>query len=308
MKKITWMLFVSLWCVAAIAATRFERVSAQGSDIKTIVLAGTASGFPAELSLRPLADSKGNAVRWRVKRDETDRLGMRHLFYVQIISTTHGEAVVNGTEVGLHYGPDGTLRSIGGYQITSLSITNEARFGINAASERIVAAIRRSTPSPMTPGAIEALKNPVLVVVTEGGASRLAYDLVVEDGGGLPYRVAIDASSEEIVRIVPEFAGGNCAPTEPLQYYSATGIPLRAADGVPNRPLTANYTGGRPAPGSILTYEGYRLRESNSVSVLPLQQTIDLAFMCTPFSRSARPEEPRLSITSVTNGAGGRPE
>lgn len=158
MRRIPWTLPLLLWCVAAVAATNFEQVMVYGRDIK----AGILVGLGTELS-SPLVDAKRNPVQWRVKRDERDTLGMRHVFYEQVVRTPHGQALIRGTDVGFHYAPDGKLRLVAGQQVTSLSIANEARFEIDGAADRIVVALRGSTPSPMTPGEIRALKNPIRI-------------------------------------------------------------------------------------------------------------------------------------------------
>lgn len=109
MRKIAWPPFLLLWCVVAVAATNFERIMVYGRDIRPGILAGIGT----ELS-SPLADAKGNPVQWRIKRDETDTLGMRHVFYEQIVRTPHGEALIRGTDIGFHYAADRTLRVVGG--------------------------------------------------------------------------------------------------------------------------------------------------------------------------------------------------
>ena len=279
-KALSLGLLLSLFTLAAFGASTFERVLIYGSTVKEGPLLGSGIETSPELSAGSLTDSRQNPIVWRITRDSIDDLGMRHVFYQQALVTAAGDALIVGTDVGLHYSKHGELRSAMGHQVTELAIANAPRFGLAVASERILASVRRTTPTPIKAGELKVLTDATLIVLTQDGISRLAYESVLEDGASLPYRVAVDAATEEILRIVPEFAAGNCQPTTPVSISSATGVPLRSADGVPNRALSANATGGRPTWLSSLRYEAYEPSQWNMPRVLTFQQTEDSAFVC----------------------------
>lgn len=69
--------------------------------------------------------SSGGTIEWRVVRDETDELGMRHVFYEQGFQPARGSVTLpsmeagdvvplHGGGLGFHYAPDGRVKVVGG--------------------------------------------------------------------------------------------------------------------------------------------------------------------------------------------------
>jgi len=75
------------------------------------------------------ATTAGGTITWAKYREQTDHLGMRHVYFQQQYNLTGAAAPVPifGTSIALHYAPDGSLRwAIGGQyrDVTSVSQLN----------------------------------------------------------------------------------------------------------------------------------------------------------------------------------------
>lgn len=255
-KFLMWSTFC-LFASTAGAATRFERVTYTNSQ--RIVLAGVGVTLPASHETRQLNDSRGNPVLWHAKGPDVDETGKRrrHIAHHQVVRTPWGEALVDGSEIRLHFDDEGVLRFASGSQVVSVALENEVRFEPTEAPGRLVAALQRGAHGQMKPGKFKTASDATLVLATSGTESRLGYDIEVVDEDGMPYRVRIDASSEAVLQIVPLFARGNCAP-DTSQYNTATGTPVRYGSGgvFGTRPLGAsNVAYGTTRPGGEV-YEG----------------------------------------------------
>ncbi len=115
-----------------------QKILLQGTD-SAAQLAGELQGQGVEgIPSAALTDGSGGTVVWRIIREESDTIGMRHVFYRQYyippswISTgldpryaTNG-VEVTGSEIGLHFAKDSTLSAVFGTQAPAVIIANSS--------------------------------------------------------------------------------------------------------------------------------------------------------------------------------------
>jgi hypothetical protein len=80
-----------------VGGTSFESIVMLGSEIRPGALEGEGEML-ADLG-KVLRASTGAEVKWRVRRDEVDNLGIRHVFVQQWVTTPVGDALVAGSEI-----------------------------------------------------------------------------------------------------------------------------------------------------------------------------------------------------------------
>ena len=138
------------------------------------VIAGSGIALPNGITTRPTTVSAGEVV-WKVYRDDTDQLGVRHVFYRQYLIPAAQLAAsiparyntdgipLSDTAVGIHFDKDGTLAFVYGQQATAPRLTNYPRLNTtSAAAYAAIAAVIESgsyepfDPSTLRPDVLEA--------------------------------------------------------------------------------------------------------------------------------------------------------
>lgn len=138
-------IFVVACCIALVS-----RAVAAQSTIDTVLfngkepisLAGVGITLPAGHTTRAMTDDKGRPIEWREVRTHVDHLGQQHRLIAQFLQTPWGEVRIDGSEVGLHYNQDGSLRFAEGDQFTRLSVDNAPSFSLVELPARALQALR----------------------------------------------------------------------------------------------------------------------------------------------------------------------
>jgi hypothetical protein len=242
-------------------------------------LAGRGIELPGGFTSAPAFDSAGNEIVWREQRRSTDPLGNVHVFYRQHL----GDVELFGSEVGLHFSPNGAFLYAGGEQFEIVTVTNSLKFNrleaVRRGSDRL-RTFRGESPEARRAAVDELVAHragqTTLRLVQVNGEFRFAYFTFAEDASGRYHGVVIDAEDDRLIGTGEANPGGNCSPQNRNISVNAVGIPVRS--GVPNRVLKASPTTERPAP---FTHEGFYLTESTlRPSQAVFQETSNPAFRC----------------------------
>lgn len=256
---------LSLFLVTSATASAVEKPlpEPRGERIR-LRDAASASSFIAGrgiqgIDAQPVVDRAGRELLWKQVRRHVDEEGNVHLFYRQYLA---GDitAEVYGSGAAAHYTTEGKLWSVTGRQFRNVNVANDVSLdresAIDAAAYRLLSRSVRVRRLPeLSPETRERSINAAkLMLVERDGAFRYTYFTFASDAKDQPYQIAVDADTEEIVAVIGETRQGNCVPTGSMTQVSATGVAVRAADGVPARAVKAHPATDRNAP---YVHEGY---------------------------------------------------
>lgn len=198
-------------------------------------------------------DGQGHEIVWREVRSGTDNRGVRHVFYRQYLRDGNTEAELVGSEVGVHYTPDGKISSISGTQFNDVTVANRKGLGAAQAIERVLARLQNH-PNFHAEKAISAadrfnrLSRAQLKLVQSGGAFHYAWFTSARNTDKQEHQVVMDADSEDILSVTPLQLRFNCYPSTPYSSVSAVGEPVRPdlRSASVTRSLLANVATYRP--------------------------------------------------------------
>lgn len=269
--------------VLVVAAPAFAAGSTATDEHEYFLLRGVDVGeqLAARLVGRGIAQSASptalvvpeGEVVWRAYRDETDQLGIRHVFYQQTLmpgpalTAALGEPYasdgipIEAAHAGVHIRSNGTLRAVAVRQVRDLklsampTITNRAdAFFAAHAGLRTRDGISLSDWRTWSPDVVEAAIGQVQLRIADDsvGNTRLRWDVPTKDEAGMPYLAALDAATGVVTAVTPHFSASVCDPG-PTQ-VSARGIPQNYLV-LPQRSIWAKVASDRPPQW---THEGGR--------------------------------------------------
>ena len=216
----------------AVFESRGERIQLNGRDVARAGAALAGRGIEG-VDGQPVVDHAGRELVWKRVRREVDDRGYVHAFYRQYLVGDGVSAEVFGSEVNVHYMPEGTLLSLDGSQFRSVIVANgvavDRQGAIDAAAYRMLSRnLRvRKLEELSLDGRMRSLDATKLMLVQRDGVFRYTYFTFASDAQDQSYRSAVDADTEEIAGFTSAEKRGFCTPSGSLYQTSATGVPVR---------------------------------------------------------------------------------
>jgi Zn-dependent metalloprotease len=287
---------ITLFAVVAILPTISfaERVFLSGPDVQLAKEIIRGANIPTPDGVTDATpDAQANTLVWKPIRDERDQRGGRHIFYQQHLRTKHAEFPIEGTELGVHYLADGTLRLIAGTQAKTTVPRNVVGLVVQDAVVR--AALGVGTFGAVSPQALDELteqelstraNRTELLLRADDDGIKYAYKAPARTEQGEEVLVRVDATTGDILFVEQTWAGGNCNITTPANAVTATGYPVRPEPS--NRTVQAHLVpAGDPRYGTV-THEGYRSSTANSPVIKTFEETTTSSYHCTTPDGSGR--------------------
>jgi len=213
-------------------------------------------------------------IAWRQVRDQADELGMRHLFYRQVLKPAGALAStveapyaadgieLEGAEIGVHWYSDGTLRATFGTQFLDVVLLNQPVITSATDAWSVAQAVLGSWPGfePADPAswAAETIASQVAAARLalrpdgDGRSFTFVWRLPVVDARGKPFSAVMDAATAQVLSVTDATAGAICGPADSETSTAAKADPQN--DAIADRNLWATPTSQR----GDFTYEGYR--------------------------------------------------
>lgn len=223
--------------------------------------------------------SPAGEVAWEVVRDETDELGLRHVFYRQVLLPAPAVArllegvnaiPVVGSEVSVHWA-DGAIYLVYGYQYPPVDLLNRPAIGsARAAYEQAQLELQRREGFEVAPWMLLRSERTDGYVAfarlaarpEESGGVRLVWQVPTEDVGGRPYLAELDAASGAVTDLQPQFSSAVCTPSSNTQ-VSAVGKPQAQQGNPPYPPDRALWATVAADRGSPWTHEAHKTKVSS---------------------------------------------
>jgi hypothetical protein len=225
------------------AATGAERVLFHGpnsvTELNAVLVGHGIAGTATAAAVLPAGE-----LTWRQTRDETDELGMRHLFYRQILRPAASLAAL----IEPRYGDEGIERAGGEIGVHSHGDVPRAVFGTHFRSFVLAAqpsvtrawdAFQLAQAGAATwPGFLPQdwstwsawfvqdlldRSRPLFMSTGDGRTFRLVWEVPTVDSDGSPHDAYLDAASGLVVRIEGRRMNDECSPSTRTS-ASASGI------------------------------------------------------------------------------------
>ncbi len=198
------------------------------SDLSKMLVGTGVPGAKAVRSAFP-----NGKVEWRIVRDVTDDLGMRHLFLRQYLrpskSTTEEPVEILGAEIGIHY-RNGKPFIVFGTQAIDPATLN--RVVISSREEAYRAAIEglasgldtglevANLPPGLVADQIQATRL-VLHPHSDVAGLRYVWEAPVSSVERGPFKAYVDAETGALLGLESQRIEGNCTPEQPSSPVSA---------------------------------------------------------------------------------------
>lgn len=278
------------------AATGAERVFFHGptslAEFDAVIVGQGITGTTSGAAVFPTGE-----LAWRQTRDETDELGMRHLFYRQILRpdpslatlieprwVDEGVELVGG-EIGVHWQGD-VPRAVFGMHFRSFGLAALPTVTRSWDAFQLAQSGAASWPgflpqdwSTWSAWFVQALldRSRLLLVHTgDGRTFRLVWEVPTVDRDGSPYVAYLDAASGSVIRMESRRMNDECSPSTSTS-VSASGVSQSGCNSP--RSLKATQANDRLPD---FTHEGFR---TGSTSIPGIELYFSLPSWEAGFSR-----------------------
>jgi len=200
-------------------------------------------------------------ITWKQVRDTVDDLGMRHVFYRQVLKPEGALASLvekayrtdgielDGASIGVHWYKDGTPRAVVGAQFLDAVILNEPTIGTAADAWSVAQTVVASWPgfeplpgSAWTAGSVadQLAFTSLMLMPEEGrGGFRFVWKTVSLNADGVVYRVALDANTGDVMSVDRMSPGGTCSYSTTYR-ADAVGVRQNPASHLSNHSTSAS--------------------------------------------------------------------
>lgn len=258
---------VSMLLGSALQAREADRlhVTQNVADGAVQQLAGRGITLAGGRVSQPAYDVHGRELVWREDHRVRDERGGEHVFYKQYLVGNGLEAQIEGSDVGVHYEPDGRLDFVNGTQFDDVIVTNGVE--VDAIGATLRARQSMQTFARMRIGTEETLETArreagraKLQVRDVDGELRYVWRVSVSHEGHGKHDVIIDAQTQRIIRTDDTMRANNCFP-DSMTIVTAVGKPVRP-EITTNRSLGATLANPARTPrpgytGGTYTHEGF---------------------------------------------------
>jgi len=217
--------------VALAQDSRLERVSLAFDETDQIGGILFGQGVTEVMTESTGITTAGGRITWVKYFEQTDHLGMHHVYYRQQYRHPHlsAGARITGTSVALHFAPEGELRWVEGKQVADVlgEVPATVRTRLQAFDRARVAAaswpgFTPGDPSTWPPGTLAELRDHVEVVLTLEGDGRLRprFQVPMLDIDGGSFVLILDASTGSLEAVRRGTTGAlarlvDCSPDRP---------------------------------------------------------------------------------------------
>jgi hypothetical protein len=282
--RLTWIAIttISIACLVTSPASSqtvaLQRISLSFEDTATLGDLLFGQGVVEVTTASTGATTAGGTVTWAQYMEQSDHLGMWHVYYRQQYHHPQldRQLPVVGSAVSLHYAPDGALRWVNGAQLSDVAPLPEVTV---ATAQNAFDAMQRGLahrpgfpigdPGSWPPGLLSRLleRSELRLATPPGpGGHRLEWRLTTVDAGLAPWRVLLDATTGELLSVAPS---GD--PSGPLDFIGCWGMgaecPSCDSDGAHNVDAKAQPENpGLTCPSYSCDADGYRPVKANALA------------------------------------------